>query len=53
METRINGGLSSLEEKVSIQLCQVNSQMQAIADKVGKKTASTHVGSNTFWLSRH
>jgi hypothetical protein len=37
MESRINDGLSSLEQKVDVQLDQVKAQMQAIADEVGKK----------------
>jgi len=45
METRINDGLSSLEEKVNVQLCQVKAQMQAVADEVGKKATPTRFGS--------
>ena len=45
MESRINGGLSSLEERVNVQLCQVKAQMQAVADEVGKKATSTRFGS--------
>ncbi|KIM34875.1 hypothetical protein M413DRAFT_450024 [Hebeloma cylindrosporum] len=45
METRINDGLSSLEEKVNVQLDQVKVQMQAVADEVAKKSTATHFGS--------
>lgn len=45
METRINGGLSSLEKKVNVQLDQVKAQMQAVADEVGKKASPTRFDS--------
>jgi hypothetical protein len=45
METRINDGLSSIEQKVNVQLDQVKVHMQAVVDEIGKKAPQTRFGS--------
>ena len=44
MENRISGGLSSLEERVNVQLDQVKVQMQAVVDEVGRRSTPTRFG---------